>query len=387
MHFGFATATEIRFGRGIARGAAQAAARISGSALLVHGKSAERARWLLEDLSEAGCRITTIACAREPEIDDVDAALSLARDARPGVVIALGGGATMDLAKAVAALVPAQGATRAYLESVGEGRALEADPLPLIALPTTAGTGSEVTKNAVIGVPDARKKVSLRDPRMVPDIAFVDPSLTDQTPAQVTFSSGLDAITQVIEPYLSVNASPLTDALCRDAIPRGLTAIVRLAQGEDPGARDDMALTSLVGGITLANAGLGAVHGLAGVIGSHTAAPHGAVCAALLPHVLAYNARAVSHGGPAAEKIAQVYGWIGAALDVTPDDAPAALGPFFARLGLRDLVALGVSPDDIEPIAMAARAASSSKFNPVPPDEADFNAILTDALCGWAVPR
>lgn len=379
MQFNFATSPDIRFGRGTAKGTAEAAAAISDRALVVHGRSASRAAWLLDDLVSRGVTVEAVACHGEPDLDTVDHAIALARKIRPGVVLALGGGSCIDLGKAVAALVPAIGPTLAYLEGVGEGQNLDARPLPFIAIPTTAGTGAEVTKNAVIQVPEAQKKVSLRDPRMIPDIAIVDPALTDNAPAKVTFCSGFDAITQVIEPYLSVNASAVTDALCADAIPRGLNAIVRLAEGEDAKARDDMALTSLFGGMALANAGLGAVHGLAGVIGGKIGAPHGEVCATLLAPVLTYNAEAVAQESSAAVKSEKVLRWIADAFGVSPVDAISALRDTVTSLGIRGLKEMGVSPEDVHSIATAARSASSSKTNPVPPQDVDFGAILERA--------
>lgn len=380
MSFSFATAAEIHFGRGTARIVPEAASRFSDRAMLVHGRDGARSAWLAEDLKNSGVGIVPIACPGEPDLKLVEAAVDVAREARPGVVIAVGGGSVIDLGKAVAALAPARDRALAYLEVVGEGRALTADPLPFIAIPTTAGTGAEVTKNAVIGVPDHRRKVSLRDARMIPDIAIVDPALTDGAPRSVTFSSGLDAVTQVIEPFLSTRACPLTDALCADAIPRGLRALLRLHQTEDPAARDDMALTSLFGGIALANAGLGAVHGLAGVIGGRTGAPHGAICAALLPRVLEVNAEALPVEDKLRRKLDRVFAWIADALEVRDEDATQALAMKIAEVGIPDLAKLGVTEGDMGDIALAARAASSSKSNPVPPDRLDFEEILRRSL-------
>ncbi|SHG95179.1 iron-containing alcohol dehydrogenase [Marivita hallyeonensis] len=380
MNFVFATAADIRFGRGSAKDTAEAAARISGRALVVHGRNPLRANWLLEDLHQLNVTATGFPCAGEPDLETVEKAVTFARDLQPGVVIGLGGGSVIDLAKAVAALTPARRATTAFLEVVGEALPLDAEPLPLIALPTTAGTGAEVTKNAVIGVPSHRRKVSLRDIRMIPNIAIVDPALTDGAPASVTFASGFDAITQVIESYVSVNASPLTDALCRDAIPRGLRALMRLSLGEDAAARDDMAFTSLVSGIALANAGLGAVHGLAGVIGGQTGAAHGEICATLLPHVLAYNASNAPTGSVSAGKHEMIFRHISEVLKVAPEEAPHALNAQIAALGIRNLAKMGVTPSNVSDIAAAAKTTSSSKNNPVPPDMVDFEAILRAAL-------
>lgn len=203
MRFTFATSPDIRFGRGMASTAAATLDAISRRIVLVHGRSSDRAAWLREDLAARGSTVVTLSCPGEPDVEAVDSAVAMARDVQPGVIVAVGGGAVIDLGKAVAALTPSRGPTLSYLEVVGAGRPLEAAPLPCLAMPTTAGTGAEVTKNAVIGVPAAGRKVSLRDPRMIPTVAIVDPALTDHAPPSVTFSSGLDAVTQVIEPYLS----------------------------------------------------------------------------------------------------------------------------------------------------------------------------------------
>jgi alcohol dehydrogenase class IV len=378
--FEFSTAGRIRFGRGTAREASAVAASYSTSVLVVHGRNPARAAWLMDDLRDRGLDPLAIACSGEPDIAVVQESLELARPASPGVVVALGGGSAIDLGKALAALIPNLAGPRAYLETVGEGRSLDVAPLPLVAVPTTAGTGSEVTKNAVIGVPSHGRKVSLRDTRLIPKVAIVDPALTDGTPAAVTFSSGLDAITQVIEPYLSPEATPVTDALCRDAIPRGLAALARLGQAEDAVARDDMALTSLFGGIALANARLGAVHGLAGVIGGRTGASHGAICAALLPHVLSANNAAIPPDSDVAARLQDVMVWIGAALSVRPADSLEALVQWNLRSGLPGMRALGISEADIGTIGAEARTASSSKGNPVPPDAFDFEGVLRASL-------
>ena len=380
MQFGFATAADIRFGRGVAAGAAEAALARSPRVLLIHGKDPHRAAWLVEALQVKGAALRILTCPREPDVAMVEQAVALAHDLSPGVIVALGGGSAIDLAKATAALARASGKVLSYLEGVGGGQALDTDPIPVIALPTTAGTGAEVTRNAVISVPENRRKVSLRDPRMIPALALVDPALTDNAPPAVTLASGFDAVTQVIEPFLSTKASPLTDALCRDAIPRGLRALHRLSMGEDQQARDDIALTSLFGGMALANAGLGAVHGLAGVLGGRLAAPHGALCAALLPHVLRYNAAAMVEAGLSLEKMDAVSQWIVETLNVSPDAAPEGLAAWMADLGLPDLTTMGMTPDAVDAVAVASAAASSSQSNPVLLTPPKFADILRDAL-------
>jgi alcohol dehydrogenase class IV len=365
----------ILFGRGEAGKTAGLAAGLSRSAFLVHGRDAARAGWLIRDLETAGVAVTPFACPKEPDLPLLEAALAAARSCGAGVVLGLGGGAAIDLAKAVAGLAPGQGAVLDHLEGVGRALPLTATPLPFIALPTTAGTGSEATKNAVIDVPAHRRKVSLRDDRMMARVAIVDPALTDGCPRGVTLASGLDALTQVIEPYLCARPNPATDALARAAIPQGMSALVRLMEGEDTAARDAMAWVSLAGGIALANAGLGAVHALAGVIGGMTGAAHGAICGTLLPFVLQANAQALPPNHPVRARFEEVDALLSAGFGPAPGPAPgsAALHAWSRKAGLPGLDALGLQKDSHPAVAEAAISASSMRANPV--------ALPVEALC------
>ncbi|REC58625.1 iron-containing alcohol dehydrogenase [Rhodosalinus sediminis] len=375
--FGLTLPGEIRFGRGAAAEAADRIAAMGARVLLVHGADAGRAEWLATALAARGVLAACVACPGEPDLPTLEAALDEARAAAPDAVAALGGGATLDLGKALAALLPSPTPARVHLEVVGEGRPLTADPLPLAALPTTAGTGAEATRNAVIGVPEARRKVSLRDARMLPDLALIDPALMDGAPRGVTLASGLDAVTQVIEPWLSTRANPMTDALCRPAIPRGLAALARLAEGEDAGARDDMALVALTGGVALANAGLGAVHGLAGPLGGHApGAAHGAICAALLPHVLAANAAAPDLSPETAARLETLRAMLRETLGVADW---AALAEWTRAAGLPGLDALGLDPAEAPAVAEAAHAASSMRGNPAALGQDTLERILDAA--------
>ena len=378
--FSFLTATEIRFGRGVSGGAAEALASKSQKIMVVHGATSARAEPLIAALRARGLEVTPFCCPREPDIELVEAGSALARTHKVGAVAAMGGGAVIDAGKAIAALAPSQRPLLDHLEIVGRGLPLDAPPLPFIALPTTAGTGAEVTKNAVIGVPQARRKVSLRDNRMLPVLALIDPALTDHCPRAITLASGLDAITQVIEPYVSAKANRLTDALCRDAIASGLAALMRLMEMGDAQARDDMAWVSLCGGLALANAGLGAVHGLAGPIGGLTPAPHGAICGALLPHVLKANlvqARQESGTSDACDRLQEVCGWIAAALGCMPEDAPERLAEWAAAQGLPRLGALGLTRSLAHDTAVAAKDSSSMRGNPVTlPDNVLLDILL-----------
>ncbi len=301
--------------------------------------------------------------------------LARGRAFAPDCVIGLGGGAVLDLAKALAALIPAPGDAMDHLEVVGHGLPLVAAPLPFIAMPTTSGTGAEATKNAVIDVPEYRRKVSLRDDQMMARVAIVDPALTDGCPWPVTLASGLDALTQVIEPYVCTRANPTTDALARPAIAAGIAALMRLADTDDTTARDQMAWVSFAGGVCLANAGLGAVHGLAGVIGGMTGAAHGAICGTLLPFVLQANRHAVSAESPAGARLAEVDALLAAAFGTGASGA-LALHHWSRAQGLPGLHALGLRAQDHAAVAQASLGASSMRANPVALSAGVLTAIL-----------
>jgi hypothetical protein len=358
--FGITSPGRILFGRGEAAKAPALIRAFGARGVIVHGASQVRAAWLIGAL---GPDVLTISCAGEPTLSDLEMALTDARTHRPDWVAGLGGGAVLDLGKALAALIPAPDGPLEHLEIVGKGLPLKADPLPFIALPTTAGTGAEVTKNAVIGLPDRGRKVSLRDDRMVARLAIVDPALMDGCPKAVTLASGLDAVTQVIEPFVSAKATAYTDALTRPAIGQGMAALMRLMRDENGEARDRMAWVSLCGGLALANAGLGAVHGFAGVIGGMTGAAHGAICGALLGPVLQANRAAAT--GAAQVRLDEVCAVLAEALGSSATEAPAALQAWAWAEGLPGLSVLGVREEQHAEIIVAAREASAMKGNPV----------------------
>lgn len=378
MGFSLQTPAQILFGRGMKDRAADAVASFGLRGVLVHGGNPARADWLAQSLRAKGCSLTTISCATEPTLPMLEAALSITRPFDPAWVLAIGGGAVLDMGKALAALIPSPSPPMDHLEVVGRGLPLSATPLPFIALPTTAGTGAEATKNAVIGLPDHRRKVSLRDDRMLARLAIIDPSLTDHCPWSITLASGLDAVVQVIEPYLSTRANDFTDALARPAIARGLAALLRLSQGEDQTARNELAWVSLSGGLALANAGLGAVHGLAGPIGGMCPAPHGAICAVLLGPVLAMNRRRLSNP-VAAKRMEEVCQIIADCFGGTSHDAPMMIANWLRRVRLPGLTAQGLLPSSHAEVAEAALQASSMKANPANLSKSDLMDILSQA--------
>jgi hypothetical protein len=291
--------------------------------------------------------------------------------------VAIGGGAVLDFGKALAGLITAPAPAMDYLEIVGRGLVLPEPSVPFIALPTTAGTGAEASKNAVIGLPEHGRKVSLRHDGLLARLVIVDPALTDGCPRAITLASGMDAICQVVESFVSLRATPFTDALTRPAIGAGLMALERLMQGENPDARDQMAWVSLSSGMALANGGLGAVHGLAGPIGGVCGAAHGAVCGALLAPVLALNRSRAT--GPAAARLDEVCQIIGAALGCAPQDAPRRLEAWGKTAGLLSLRDLGLDPALHDQVAEAALTSSSMKGNPVALTKADALMLLDQA--------
>mgnify|MGYP003624684504 FL=1 len=375
--FSFFTPQAIHFGRGQSQQVASLAKGFGDNVLLVHGANAQRAAWLVSQCRDAGLVTQAIGCENEPSLADIERALVQFNGRRPDVVIALGGGSVIDFGKALAALIPCRGKPLAYLEVVGDGRPLDAPPVPMIALPTTAGTGAEVTKNAVISVPAHGLKVSLRDPRMIPQIAIVDPGLMQGAPKRVALTAGLDAITQVIEPYLSSKANPITDALCHAAIATGLRVIRDLVEHDAPDAWDSMAWVSTCGGLALANAGLGAVHGFAGVIGGLTHAPHGEICGVLLPSVLESHARKAKSGTDIDTRLQWVLGQIDSHFaQENKGDGLSGLRRWSKEMGLRDLETMGLTLADYPHVAEVSQGTSSMQGTPFSLTQQELLQIL-----------
>lgn len=385
--FELATARRIVFGDGTITRLSSLARELTVGierprALVITGAAPERHASVLSALDAAGIEHTELAIAGEPRTDD--AREGVARAAGAHLVIAIGGGSALDAGKAIAALAGNGGDPLDYLEVIGRGQPLTRRSLPFLAIPTTAGTGAEVTKNAVLADPTHRVKVSLRSEHMLPDVALVDPELTWTMPAHVTASTGLDALTQVIEPFVSNAANPITDALCRDAIARGARALPRAyADGSDPDARRDMALVSVCGGIALANAKLGAVHGFAGPIGGSFAGPHGAICARLLPLVIEANVAALRARAPASPALArydEVARLVTGRADARAEDAIAWAHGIARALAIPALSRYGMAAADVAAIAEKSARASSMKGNPIVLETRELEAILERAL-------
>ena len=366
--FEFATATRVIFGCGRWSELPLLAREFGGRALVVTGRNARHAEKILPALHAQNITTVSFTVATEPTIALAQSGAELARRADCQLVIALGGGSVIDAGKAIAALATNHGEALDYLEVIGRAQPLTHAPLPFIAVPTTAGTGAEATRNAVLHSPEHRLKVSLRSPLMLPRIALVDPELTRDLPPALTASTGLDALTQLIEPFVSKRANPMTDALCRESIPRAARSLRRtFDDGGNMEARTDLALASLHGGMALANAGLGAVHGFAAPIGGMFQAPHGAVCAALLADVMQCNLETARQKN--AQPILRRYEEAAHLLTGTPS-ATASDGVTWVRelcghLQIPRLAALGLTRADFADIATKAQQSSSMKGNPL----------------------
>jgi alcohol dehydrogenase class IV len=378
----------IESGPGALERLGEIARDLGAHALLVTGRSNRHAR-AGALLAAAGVRWTRFAVDGEPTVDTARAGTAAARAAGCDLVIGFGGGSALDAAKAIAALVANGGDPLDYLEVVGRGRSLSRPSLPFVAIPTTAGTGSEVTKNAVLASPEHGVKASLRSPLMLARAAIVDPDLLAGLPPDVIASSGVDALSQVIEPFLSIRASAATDPLAREGIRRSAAALPRAHAAArahkpiDPDDRQALATASLYGGLCLANAGLGAVHGFAAPLGGMFAAPHGAVCAALLPAVLRVNARAVAARAPdgaAHARFHELARLLTGRADASIADGIEWVASLCRTLDVPGLSRYGMTAPRIAELVTKARAASSMKGNPLPLTDDELTEIVSTSL-------
>jgi len=391
MKFEFSTARRIVFGAGVVEQIPSLTAGYGQRAFVILGKTADRMNQVLEALAARDLATTVFNVPGEPTTETAQAAVTSARESQAEVVVAIGGGSVMDTGKVVAAMLKNEGELSDYLEVVGKGRPLREQSAPMIAAPTTAGTGAEVTYNAVLGVPEQQVKVSMRSPLLLPRWAIVDPILTHSMPPELTASTGLDALTQLVEAFVSNKANPLTDGLCRQGIQRAARSLRRAYEdGGDAEAREDMSVASLFSGMALANAKLGAIHGFAGPLGCMTSAPHGVICGRLLPYVTQANTQALQNRVSADDtnQEAQValarFDEIGRMLtgkdDATASDAVSWIGELCLNLGVPGLRRYGLSKVDFATIAAKAQKASSMQGNPVQLSDEELVDIL-----GWAI--
>jgi alcohol dehydrogenase class IV len=381
ISFAFATATRIIFGAGRLN---EISKQLEGARRIfwVRGRSSEAIPRVRELLSATGVPFREFEVQGEPTVALVREGVKAAHGC--DLLIGLGGGSVLDTGKAIAALIPNPGDVFDYLEVIGKGKPLTNPSLPYVAIPTTAGTGAEVTRNAVLESPEQNVKVSLRSPTMLPRVALVDPELTYSLPPQVTAASGMDALSQLIEPFVSIKANPLTDALCREGLHHAARSLQRAYEnGDDHEARERMSLAGLFGGLALANAALGAVHGFAGPLGGRLHAPHGALCARFLPLVMEANIKALKRQDsrhPALARYVEVARILTGEKDATALDGAAWTRDLVEVLKIPRLSAYGMEPEDFSAAVEKTQKANSFKGNPIVLSERELTEILEQAL-------
>jgi alcohol dehydrogenase class IV len=387
MRFEFSTAGRIVFGPGALGELRGVIGELSARRLLlVHGANAQRADPLLEIIRETGINCVEFSVPCEPTTGIVAEGIRLARETECDGLIGFGGGSAIDAAKAIAGVTANSGELMDYLEVIGRGHPLTKPALPWIAIPTTSGTGTEVTRNAVIISPEYRVKVSLRSPQLLPRLAIIDPELTRDLPPAITAATGVDALTQLIEPYVCNRANPMTDGLCLEGMHCAARSLRRAFENgkADGTAREEMALASLFGGLALANAGLGAVHGFAAPIGGmFPGAPHGAVCAALLPHVMRVNLRALrerDRGSAILRRYDHVAQILTGNEKASADEGVAWVAELCAALHIPTLGFHGITRADIPLLVENGARASSMKPNPIVLTSDELAEILQAAI-------
>lgn len=384
MNLDFTIPARIVFGPGRLAEAGALAEPLGRRAFVVTGHTGHGAAPLVDSLNAHELECTTFAAIGEPELHTVREAVAALKRAECDLVVAIGGGAALDTAKAAAVLATNSGDVLDYLEIIGAGRPLVRPSLPFIAIPTTAGSGAEATWNSVIVSREHRAKVSLRHRMMAARVALVDPELTYSLTPTLTASTGMDALAQSIEAFVSAKASPFTDGMCLEGVRRATRSLRRAATGpHDPQAREDMAMASLLGGVVLANAGLGAAHGIAGPLGGMLGAPHGALCAALLPAVVTQNVRSLRARRPESEALSR-YETLAAILtggERPPAEEGAAwLRSLVSDLSIPTLGELGLRQEDVSELVDKAMRASSMRGNPILLDNEEVTHIIESSL-------
>lgn len=382
MNFEFAAPTRIIFGWGSLAKVPGIIREKGNRILLVTGGSDHLYERLATQLAGSETQLKRLRVKSEPTTAIITRGVEVARAMECDVVVGLGGGSVLDAAKAIAALVPNRGEIARYLEVIGQGMELESDPLPFIAIPTTAGTGSEVTRNAVIHSPEHRVKVSLRSPLMLPDVAVVDPELTVSVPPDFTAATGMDALTHLLETFVSNQSNPFIDVFCREGMRRIAGSLVTaFHDGGNREARENLSMAALLGGMALASVKLGAVHGFAAPLGGMFPVPHGVVCAALLPSVMEVNIRELRNRGDSwyIARYDEVARLLTGRSDAGAEDGVDWARGMVARLKIPSLSASGISPEDFTAVSVKAASASSMKGNPVQLSMENLMEILEKA--------
>lgn len=381
--FEFATASQIIFGNNSVEKVPDLLKGIGNNVLFVTGKNTVRSKKIISELLQKECKVTTFSVNSEPTIGIIDEGVNIARVKNCNVVIGFGGGSVVDSAKAIAAMIPNKGVLLDYLEVIGQGNSLIENPLPCIAIPTTAGTGAEVTKNSVIKSTRHNVKVSLRSNKMYPDIAVVDPVLTWSVPPELTASTGTDALTHLLETFVSSQSNSFIDNYCREGLHRISTSLVdAYNNGNNAEARENMAMASMLGGIALANVKLGAVHGFAGPMGGMFPISHGEICACLLPAVMEVNINVLKmqKNKEMLKKYDELAQILTREKSAKATDGILWIENLIKNLQIPSLSKFGLTESDFPELIQKAKNSSSMKGNSVLLHEDDLRLILKRSL-------
>lgn len=376
----FATASQVIFGNGSIEKVPGIIQEKGRRILLVTGENVNRANSLIKILPPE-IEITFFQVITEPSIQVINDGVKITRENKCEVIVGFGGGSVIDAAKAIAALVLNGGDLMDYLEVIGLGLPLLESPLPFIAIPTTAGTGAEVTKNAVIKSLEHNVKVSLRSPLMFPDFAVVDPVLTRSVSQQLTAFTGVDALTHLMETFVSVQPNPFIDLFCEDGMKRIARSLKKaFYNGNDGEAREDLSMASMLGGMALANVKLGAVHGFAGPMGGMFSIPHGAVCACLISAVMKTNIEVLSEQNLSLSKYDKVAQILTGRPSAKAKDGVAWVKELTSELKIPTLSAFGITEVHFDELVGKAKNASSMKGNPVVLNDRQLKQILEQSF-------
>lgn len=384
MEFEFHSPTRIIFGKGSISNIGKLSAECGKKAFIITGKSTQRVAIIFDQLKNQNIPFSYFIVEGEPTVGLIETGIRQARAYQCDFLIGVGGGSVLDAGKAIASMMMNEGEITDYLEVIGKGIPITKPSLPYIAIPTTAGTGTEVTRNAVLTVIDRKVKVSLRSLFLLPRIALIDPQLTYDLPADITARTGLDALTQLIEAFTSNKTNPIVDGICREGIRRASRSLYRAYKnGRDEIAREDMSIASLFGGLALANGKLGAVHGIAGPLGGMFPIPHGNACACLLPHVFETNTNVLIHEKIHSESLnryKEISKIITGKMDASLDEGINWIKELNTKMEIPQLAKYGVREEDFPEIIEKSIKASSMKGNPVQLSPSDLLSILKNAL-------
>ncbi|NOH83948.1 iron-containing alcohol dehydrogenase [Vibrio sp. 03-59-1] len=381
--FQFMTSTRIIFGEGALQSSLSILNQFGYSVLLVTGQDPERSSPIIQYLKNQSMRYQHVAINGEPNITMVEETAVSGRKFHPDMVVAIGGGSVIDMGKALAAVIPNQGDVYDYVEVVGRNVPLKTKPIPLIAIPTTASSGSEVTKNAVLKSGQDRVKVSLRSPDMLADVAIVDPTLTYGTDAYTSGRGAMDAFTHLMEAYVCGDPNPLTDMVCEEGLRRLSPSIIAACKQDDHKARADLSFAAMLGGMAITNAKLGAAHGLASALGGKLNAPHSVISGRLAPFVMSENINEAKAAGRSDilnryKRIAQI---VTGRTNAHIEDSVLWVQMVLDKLALPHLSEFGVCSTSFEQVAQDALQSVAIKGNPLPLNEERLIHILNQ-VCG-----